>query len=163
MELLGILNRHHVLMFSTTQTTEASRRGSEQIEQTSLSEMLWQTLQYFTSCFTRITASAKLSTSSVDWRSRCKTRRRAVLRPTPGNCEKASTARSKSWEGYCCMLFTILSDQRDEGKRLPWQSVPLVSNSRISHQSTRDTRSAYPLPLMVIHLTGLPICLIVKR
>ena len=44
------------------------------------------------------------------------------------------------------MLFTILSNQRDEGKELPWQSVPLVSNSRISHQSTRDIRSAYPLP-----------------
>ena len=90
-------------MFSTTHTTELSLRGSEQIEQMSVSDILWQTLQYFMSWQTCVTASVNPSTSSTGWRSKCKTRRKAVLRPTPGNCEKPSTARSKSCDEYCCM------------------------------------------------------------
>jgi hypothetical protein len=50
-------------MFSTTHTVDASLRGLEQMRHVSVSEMLWHTLQYFTSCFSFDSASQKASTS----------------------------------------------------------------------------------------------------
>ena len=57
-------------MFSTTQTTEASRCGLEQMRHVSVSDILWHTLQYFTSCFSVTMALPNASTTAVSWRSR---------------------------------------------------------------------------------------------
>ena len=96
-------------IFSTTQMSDLSRRLSEQIWHTSVSEILWHTLQYFTSCFSVTSAFAKLSTDSFSCLSMCKTSRRAVFRPMPGRRENSPTAFSKSIDGYCCstLLFAV--------------------------------------------------------
>ena len=55
---------------ATTQTTEASRCGLEQMRHVSVSDILWHTLQYFTSCFSVTMALPNASTTAVSWRSR---------------------------------------------------------------------------------------------
>ena len=91
--------------FSTTQMVEASRRGLAQISQTSVSDILWHTRQYFTSRRSRKMLSAIAATLFSSRESVCRAKRRAVLRPMPGSLANSLTARSKSREGYCSVVI----------------------------------------------------------
>ena len=84
---------------STTQTSPRSRCLSPQMSHTSLSDKLWHTLQYFTSCLSVPMARTNPSTSSSSCLNTCKANRMAVFRPTPGNLAKASMACSNNNDG----------------------------------------------------------------
>lgn len=104
-------------MFSTTHTVVVSRWGSEHIGHSSVSLMLWQQRQYLISLRSLTEAWANRLTSSGDWRNRCSTRRRAVLRPMPGSRENSPTASSSSCEGYLLGMATV--SRRTDKRRHP--------------------------------------------
>src|SRR5574344_340136 len=125
--------------FSTTHIVEASLRGSEQIGQTSVSLILWHTLQYFTSRRKCLIESANWSAFSIGSRNIYRARRNAVLRPIPGSLDNESTARSKSFEGkavsnlYFFCIFMIPGEEPHKGNDKNYSSTYIRDCTIKSH------------------------------
>jgi hypothetical protein len=78
---------------------EESRFSSEQILQTSESEIFLQHSQYLTSLFSIIRALAKSSTISLSCLSKKRAKRSADFLPIPGSFDNCATAFSNKYEG----------------------------------------------------------------
>jgi hypothetical protein len=94
-------------MLSTTHIVSFWRDAEEHIAHSSLSEMLWQVLQYFMLWRKSVNAWQKLSVKSVERLSILSVRRIAVFFPMPGNFENSSTALSNNADECCCSISVI--------------------------------------------------------
>ena len=95
--------------FSTTHIWLWSRERSEHMLHVSSSEIILHTLQYFASSRRLFSASVKWCTFSEGCLRRCRAKRSALLRPTPGREPMASTASVSSLDGYFSPYGSIVT------------------------------------------------------
>ncbi len=95
--------------FSTTHIVLWSRLPSLHIAHSSSSDIIMQVRQYFTFSLRFLMESVKCRTLSTGWRSRCNASLRALFSPTPGSELMASTACSRSSEGYFSLRILVAS------------------------------------------------------
>ena len=93
--------------FSTTHNVEASREGSPQMVQVSESDMLWQMWQRLISLHNLIMVLPNFSASPSSCLNKCRTKRKAVFLPIPGNLANSFTAFSRRIEEYCWSIRVV--------------------------------------------------------